>query len=91
MIRILQVVMMASVIYGAVREADVVWQIGDIGVGLMAWGTLISIILLFPKAIRALKDYEKNHRNLLHADADLRSLLYGSIGRKYRAQICNAS
>ena len=60
-IRILQVVMMASVVYGAVREADVVWQMGDIGVGLMAWGTLISIILLFPKAIRALKDYEKNH------------------------------
>lgn len=60
-IRILQVVMMASVVYGAVREADVVWQMGDIGVGLMAWGTLISIILLYPKAIRALKDYEKNH------------------------------
>ena len=58
-IRIFQVVILTSVIYGAVREADVVWQMGDIGVGLMAWGTLISIILLFPKAIRALKDYEK--------------------------------
>ena len=58
-IRIFQVVILTSVIYGAVREADVVWQVGDIGVGLMAWGTLISIILLFPKAIRALKDYEK--------------------------------
>ena len=58
-IRIFQVVILTSVIYGAVREADVVWQVGDIGVGLMAWGTLISTILLFPKAIRALKDYEK--------------------------------
>ena len=58
-IRIFQVVILTSVIYGAIREADVVWQVGDIGVGLMAWGTLISIILLFPKAIRALKDYEK--------------------------------
>lgn len=58
-IRIFQVVILTSVIYGAVREADVVWQVGDIGVWLMAWGTLISIILLFPKAIRALKDYEK--------------------------------
>ena len=57
-IRIAQAVLLASVIYGAVREADVVWQMGDIGVGLMAWGTLISIILLYPKAIRALKDYE---------------------------------
>lgn len=57
-IRIFQVVILTAVIYGAIREADVVWQLGDIGVGLMAWGTLISIILLFPKAIRALKDYE---------------------------------
>ncbi len=58
-IHIFQIVILADVIYGAIREADVVWQVGDIGVGLMAWGTLISIILLFPKAIRALKDYEK--------------------------------
>ena len=58
-IHIFQVVILADVIYGAIREADVVWQVGDIGVGLMAWGTLISIILLFPKAIRALKEYEK--------------------------------
>lgn len=59
-IRIFQVVILAAVIYGAIREADVVWQLGDIGVGLMAWGTLISIILLFPKAIHALKEYEDN-------------------------------
>ena len=62
-IRILQAVMLVSVVYGAVREADVVWQLGDIGVGLMAWFTVIGIILLFPKAIRALKDYEKEIEN----------------------------
>jgi AGCS family alanine or glycine:cation symporter len=62
-IRIFQVVILTAVIYGAIREADVVWQMGDIGVGLMAWGTLISIILLFPKAIRALKEYEKQIEN----------------------------
>ena len=57
-IRILQAVMLTSVLYGAVREADVVWQLGDIGVGLMAWFTVIAIIILCPKAIQALKDYE---------------------------------
>ena len=62
-IRILQAVMLASVIYGAVREADVVWQLGDIGVGLMAWFTVIAIILLYPKAIKALKDYERKIEN----------------------------
>ena len=60
-IHILQAVMLASVVYGAVREADIVWQLGDIGVGLMAWFTVIGIILLFPKAIRALREYEKNN------------------------------
>jgi len=57
-IRLFQAIMLASVIIGAVREADVVWQFGDIGVGLMAWGTVIPILILCPKAIRSLKDYE---------------------------------
>ena len=58
-IRLLQAIMLASVVFGAVREADVVWQLGDIGVGLMAWFTVIAIIILCPKAIQALKDFEK--------------------------------
>ncbi|MBR1569630.1 MAG: alanine:cation symporter family protein [Bacteroidales bacterium] len=57
-IRLLQAVMLAAVVFGAVREADLVWQIGDIGVGLMAWGTVITILILCPKAIQALKEYE---------------------------------
>ena len=64
MIRLLQAVMLASVVFGAVREADVVWQLGDIGVGLMAWFTVIAIILLYPKAIKALKEYEKKKNAL---------------------------
>ena len=58
-IRIFQVLMLAAVVFGAVREADVVWQLGDIGVGLMAWFTVISILILCPKAIKALKEFEK--------------------------------
>ena len=58
-IRVLQALMLASVVFGAVREADVVWQLGDIGVGLMAWLTVIAILFLCPKAINALKEYEK--------------------------------
>ena len=57
---ILQAVMLGAVVFGAVKEADVVWQIGDIGVGLMAWVTVVSILILCPKAISALKDFEKN-------------------------------
>ena len=57
-VRILQGVLLASVIFGSVREADLVWKLGDIGVGLMAWVTVISIILLCRKALDALKDFE---------------------------------
>ena len=57
-IRVFQAVMLGAVIFGAVREADVVWQLGDIGVGLMAWMTVISLIILCPQAIKELKDYE---------------------------------
>ena len=57
--RLLQAMMLVSVVFGAVREADVVWQLGDIGVGLMAWFTVIAIIILCPKAIQALKEFEK--------------------------------
>ena len=58
-VRILQVLMLGAVVFGAVREADLIWQLGDIGVGLMAWVTVISILILCPKAIRALKEFEQ--------------------------------
>ena len=57
-IRILQVVLISSIVYGAVRESDLVWKLGDIGVGLMAWVTVVSILILCPKALDALKDFE---------------------------------
>ena len=60
-IRIFQLLMLCAVVFGSVREADLVWKLGDIGVGLMAWFTVISIFLLAPKAIEALKDFEKDN------------------------------
>ncbi len=57
-IRILQVLMLAAVVFGAIREADFIWQLGDIGVGLMAWITVIAILILCPQAIRSLKEFE---------------------------------
>ena len=62
-VRVLQVAMLGAVIFGAVREADVVWKLGDIGVGFMAWVTVISLLILCPKAIGALKEYEADEKN----------------------------
>lgn len=53
-----RVFLLSSVIFGAVRETDVIWQLGDIGVGMLAWVNVIAIIILSPQAIRALKEYE---------------------------------
>ena len=61
-IRIFQVLMLGAVIFGAVKEADLIWQLGDIGVGLMAWFTVIAILILCPKAIQALREYEASNK-----------------------------
>ena len=55
----LRAFVLGSVIFGSVKDANTVWTLGDIGVGLMAWVNVIAIIILAPKAFAALKDYEK--------------------------------
>ena len=58
---ILKVALMSSVFYGAVKTANLAWDLGDIGVGLMAWLNIIAILILFfmgKPALTALKDYE---------------------------------
>ena len=48
--------------YGCVNEAALIWSIGDIGVGIMAWCNIIAILLLQKPALAALKDYEKQKK-----------------------------
>ena len=58
LIWIYRFVLLGSVIFGALKEADTVWQMGDIGVGLTAWVNVIALLILCPKAISALREYE---------------------------------
>ncbi len=61
LLRALKIVTLISVFYGTIRQADVAWAMGDLGVGLMAWLNIIGILILFfmgRPALRALKDYE---------------------------------
>ena len=53
-----KVLFLGAIIFGAMNEADLVWTLADIGVGTMAWINVISIILLSPKAFKALREYE---------------------------------
>ena len=59
LIRVLQVAQLTAIVFGAVKEANLVWTLGDIGVGIMAWVNVVAIIILSPKAIGALKEYER--------------------------------
>ncbi|MDJ0907885.1 MAG: alanine/glycine:cation symporter family protein [Woeseiaceae bacterium] len=64
-ITVLKIALMASVFYGTIREADIAWAMGDIGVGLMAWLNIIGILILFfmgRPAMKALKDYEEQRK-----------------------------
>lgn len=49
---------LGTVVFGAVKESNVIWQIGDIGVGITAWINVAALIFLCPIAIRLLKEYE---------------------------------
>ncbi|MCU9614976.1 alanine:cation symporter family protein [Caldibacillus lycopersici] len=55
---VLKIVLLASTMFGAIREAKLAWTFGDIGLGLMVWLNLIAIVFLYKPAIQALKDYE---------------------------------
>ena len=60
---ILRVLIVVAICYGSVKEASLAWQLGDIGVGLMAWINLITIFIMFPIAIRTLRDYDKQKKS----------------------------
>ena len=59
----LKVAIMASSAYGAVRSAQTAWDLGDLGVGLMAWLNIVAILILQRPALVALKDYERQKRS----------------------------
>ncbi|HEU4604208.1 MAG TPA: alanine:cation symporter family protein, partial [Steroidobacteraceae bacterium] len=50
--------MMISVGFGAIRSAQLAWDLGSIGVGIMAWLNIIAILILQKPALESLKDYE---------------------------------
>ena len=57
-----KIVALIMLFIGGLAAYTVVWDLGDVGVGLM---TLFNIFILFPmskKALEALKDYEKQKK-----------------------------
>lgn len=59
---ILRIGFLAATYFGTVRTAGLAWDLGDIGVGLMAWVNLIAILLLTKPALKVWNDYRKKHK-----------------------------
>ncbi|MDR2486440.1 MAG: alanine:cation symporter family protein [Clostridiales Family XIII bacterium] len=58
----LKCLIIVMIIFGAVRSAEVAWNMADIGVGLTVWVNLIALILLTKPVHLALKDYERQKK-----------------------------
>ena len=60
---ILKAGILTSVFIGCVKTAKVAWDLGDLGVGLMAWLNIIAILILQKPALRCLRDYEQQKKS----------------------------
>ena len=58
----LRICLIAAVFYGSLNKASMMWTLGDIGVGTMAWINIIAILLLSRIAFRSLRSYEKQKK-----------------------------
>lgn len=62
---VVKFIIIAATFYGTLNEANLAWGLGSIGVGLMAWLNIISLIAIFfmaKPAIKALIDYEEQKK-----------------------------
>ncbi|MFD1770709.1 alanine/glycine:cation symporter family protein [Sphingobacterium suaedae] len=72
---ILRIGFLGATYFGTVKTATLAWNLGDIGVGLMAWVNLIAILLLSKTAMKVWKDYQKKRgAGILEPDFDPKEL-----------------
>jgi AGCS family alanine or glycine:cation symporter len=71
---ILKFGILGAVFMGCVRTATLAWDLGDMGVGLMAWLNIIAILILQKPALDALKDYERQKKQGIDPVFDPREL-----------------
>ena len=56
-----KLVALAMLFIGGLAAYQFVWDLGDVGIGLMTIFNMIALIPLAPRALAALRDYEDNH------------------------------
>ncbi|MGL4945800.1 MAG: alanine:cation symporter family protein, partial [Fusobacteriaceae bacterium] len=60
-IQVLRIIFIGVTFTTSLKSATLVWDMGDIGVGMMAWINLIAIIILTKPALALIKDYDKQY------------------------------
>lgn len=71
---LLKIGILTSVFVGCVKTAKLAWDLGDLGVGLMAWLNIIAILILQKPALKALKDYERQKKEKKEPEFDPKKL-----------------
>ncbi len=61
-IRVVQLLIIIATYFGAVRTSKSAWTLGDIGLGIMVWVNVISLVFLVKPTLIALKDYEQQKK-----------------------------
>lgn len=59
---ILRAGFLVATYFGTVKTATQAWDLGDIGVGLMAWVNIIAILLMSKTALKVWDDYKKKRK-----------------------------
>ena len=59
---ILRIGLIAATFYGSLKGSGIMWSLGDIGVGTMAWINIIAILLLSRIPFKALRSYERQRK-----------------------------
>ena len=56
-----KVLALVMLFVGGLAAYQFVWDLGDVGVGLMTVFNMIALVPLAPKALASLRDYEQNN------------------------------
>ena len=59
---ILRIGFLSATYFGTIKTADLAWNMGDIGVGLMAWVNIIAILLMIKTGLKVWNDYKKQRK-----------------------------
>lgn len=63
------------IFYGSVQTDEIVWALGDLGMGSMAWLNLIAILFMTKTALKVLRDYEEQKK-----EGEIQSLIQKNLG-----------